>query len=442
MRIPDVLIKRAEILESYYQVHYEPLASLVRQCFLNTMETTVKELDDGSYFVITGDIPAMWLRDSAAQMRLYVRFANEDVELQKILEHVIEKQAQLVCIDPYANAFNESANGKGFKDDTQLNAHVWERKYEVDSLCAPLYLGYTYWKTTGKNVIFNGTYLEMIQKIVEVFTLEQDHDKSEYSFQRSDCVKSDTLPRRGKGRPVNVTGMTWSGFRPSDGCCKFGYLIPSNMMAVMALNFAKEICRECYRDEMLAARCGELAEEIRDGIMDYGMVEHPKYGKIYAYETDGFGNYNLMDDANSPSLLAMPYLGYCRKDDPIYQNTRKFILSPDNPYYFEGSKAKGMGSPHTPEGYVWHIGIVMQALTSLKREEILTCLEILSRTHADTHFMHESFNPDRPEEYTRPWFAWANTLFAELMEDLMRQDFFGTADRDHSTVTYREVINK
>lgn len=435
MKIPDILIKRAEMLEKYYQIHEERLAPMVRQCFLNTMETTVKQMEDGSYFVITGDIPAMWLRDSAAQVKPYVRFAKEDAELQKILEGVIEKQAQLVCIDPYANAFNASADGMGHHDDTRLNDHVWERKYEVDSLCAPLYLGYEYWKATGKTAFFTQTYREMIQNIIRVFRTEQDHEKSEYYFRRYGCPKTDTLPNGGKGRPVNVTGMTWSGFRPSDDCCKFGYLIPANMMAVKALEFAGEICRECFQDETSAAECEGLAEEIRDGIADYGTVEHPKYGKIYAYETDGYGNYNLMDDANSPSLLAMPYLGYCGKEDPLYQNTRKFILSSDNPYYFEGSAAKGMGSPHTPAGYVWHIGIVMQALTSSDRKEILACLDMLAKTHAGTYFMHEAFHPDRPDEYTRPWFAWANTLFAQLLDNLMEQDFFaGDADEKHMRI--------
>lgn len=424
MKIPAILEKRAGMLEEYYNEHYKPLAGLARQCFLNTIETTVKELEDGSIFVITGDIPAMWLRDSAAQVRPYVRFAKEDMELQKILESVIEKQAQFVCMDPYANAFNESASGVGHQDDTKLNDHVRERKYEVDSLCAPLYLAYVYWKTTGIDKIFTDTFYKMVDCILTVFTTEQDHRQSEYYFRRYDCVITDTLPRKGKGRPANITGMTWSGFRPSDDCCTFGYLIPANMMAVKALEYAAEMMRAGYQDEKTAEKCEELAAEIKDGIETYGTVEHPRYGKMYAFETDGFGNYNLMDDANSPSLLAMPYLNYCDKEDEVYQNTRRFVLSTDNPYYKIGTVARGVGSPHTPEGYIWHIGIVMQALTSTDREEILSCLEMLSKTHAGTNYMHEAFDPNDPTEYTRPWFAWANTLFAELLENLMEENFF------------------
>ena len=430
IEIPVVLKEQAKKLKEYYGKNYPALEPLVEQCFLNTMETTVKQLDDGSYFVITGDIPAMWLRDSAAQVRPYVRFATQDKELQDILEGVISKQADLVCADPYANAFNETYNGltAGYEDVVEENPHVWERKYEVDSLCAPLYLAHVYWKTTGITHIFTQKFKQMIQEIVHVFTVEQDHTNSHYYFQRYHCVKTDTLPNKGKGRPVNVTGMTWSGFRPSDDCCKFGYLIPSNMMAVVAMRYAEEICRTGYQDEKLAKECARLAEEMEDGIKDYAIVDHPVYGKIYAFETDGFGNYNLMDDANSPSLLAMPYLGYCDKEDPMYQRTRKFVLSDDNPFYYSGSKAAGVGSPHTPAGYVWHIGIVMQALTSTDREEILNCLEMLSRTHAETNYMHEAFDPNAPENFTRPWFAWANTLFAELLVNLMEEDYFCKAE--------------
>jgi meiotically up-regulated gene 157 (Mug157) protein len=195
-------------------------------------------------------------------------------------------------------------------------------------------------------------------------------------------------------------------------------------MAATALSFLSEIFMSLYGNWKLADTCRALGEEIRLGINRYGKAEHPKYGIIYAYETDGLGNYNMMDDANSPSLLALPYLHYLDAGDELYQNTRRFVLSSDNPYYYKGRMASGVGSPHTPSGYVWHIGIIMQALTSRCREEILQCLSYIADTHAGTNFMHESFNPDRPEEYTREWFSWANSLFASLMVKLENENFF------------------
>lgn len=423
--IPKTLINRAEKLEEYYKLAYPKLAPMVKQCFLSTIETTVKQLEDGSYFVITGDIPAMWLRDSGAQVRHYVKFAKEDKELDAIIRGVLKKQMELVLLDPYANAFNEALNGLGHKDETECNDGVWERKYEVDSLCSPLYLAHSYWKETGRTDIFDRDFLNMVKKILEVFRTEQDHGaKSPYSFQRFECVETDTLPMEGKGNPVAPCGMTWSGFRPSDDRCIYGYLVPANMMAVKALSYAADIMNTFYSAENIGTECSKLAEEIKKGIENNAIANYPGIGEIYAYETDGKGNYVLMDDANSPSLLAIPYLGYADAEDEMYRRTRAFVLSKENPYYFEGTIAKGVGSPHTPDGYVWCIGIIMQALTSVSREEIMNCLEMLTATHAGTNFMHESFDPDRPEVYTRPWFAWANSLLGELLDDLMEKEFF------------------
>lgn len=423
-KIPDILLQRGVQLEEAYEDIYPELAPLIKQCFLNTIETTVKRLEDDSIFVITGDIPAMWLRDSAAQIRPYVKYASKDQELCDIIKSIIQKQVSMVCMDPYANAFNERANGQGHKDNTKLNDHVWERKYEVDSLCAPIYLSYQFWKETGQEDIFDKKYLEMLHNIIEVFTLEQNHEKSDYFFERYDCPETDTLPKEGKGNPVAYTGMTWSGFRPSDDRCIYGYLIPANMMAVVALTYAEEICRKVYQNEILGENCCKLASDIKKGIEKYGVIHHKKYGKIYAYETDGMGNSVLMDDANSPSLLAIPYLQYKDVSDEIYQNTRKFILSEDNPYYYVGKHARGVGSPHTPEGYIWHIALTMQALTSNNRDEILECLKMIADTHAGLNYMHESFDPDCPKNFTRSWFAWANSLFAELLDQLLIQGFW------------------
>ena len=417
--IPKILLQKARELEDRAREKLPGLAPLAKQCFLNTIETTVTQLEDGSYFVITGDIPAMWLRDSAAQLKPYVPYAKEDEDLQAILRSVIQKYTFYVRLDPYTNAFN-SRPQKGYTEDDRSNFQsgwIWERKYEVDSLCAPLYLAHQYYQVTGDKSIFTEEFRLMIQTIADTFTTEQRHDRSPYWFVREHAwAPSDTLPMNGRGRPVNFTGMTWSGFRPSDDSCKFGYLIPSNMMAAVALDYAGELLQAGFEDPALEARCKSLAAEIRDGIETYGVCDHPKYGRIYAYETDGFGNYNLMDDANSPSLLSIPYIGYKPAEDPIYQNTRRFVLSQDNPYYFVGKAAKGIGSPHTPPRYIWHIGLVMQILTSLDPAEKRECLDMLARTHAGTNYMHEGFDADDPARFTRPWFAWANTLFAQMLE--------------------------
>ncbi len=417
--IPKILLQKARELEDRAREKLPGLAPLAKQCFLNTIETTVTQLEDGSYFVITGDIPAMWLRDSAAQLKPYVPYAKEDEDLQAILRSVIQKYTFYVRLDPYTNAFN-SRPQNGYTEDDRSNFQsgwIWERKYEVDSLCAPLYLAHQYYQVTGDKSIFTEEFRLMIQTIADTFTTEQRHDRSPYWFIREHAwAPSDTLPMHGRGRPVNFTGMTWSGFRPSDDSCKFGYLIPSNMMAAVALDYAGELLQAGFEDPALEARCESLAAEIRDGIETYGVCDHPKYGRIYAYETDGFGNYNLMDDANSPSLLSIPYIGYKPAEDPIYQNTRRFVLSQDNPYYFVGKAAKGIGSPHTPPRYIWHIGLVMQILTSLDPAEKRECLDMLARTHAGTNYMHEGFDADDPARFTRPWFAWANTLFAQMLE--------------------------
>lgn len=415
MEIPEILNRKAQELEAYYREHCPEAVPLVKNCFLNTIETTVKKTGD-DYFVITGDIPAMWLRDSTAQLMHYVRYAGEDENLQEIIEGVIRRQARMVLTDPYANAFNERPDGSCYaRDLTDMGPYIWERKYEVDSLCAPVYLVYRYWKATGKTELFDGQIHEMLLQIRAVFGREQNHGESAYTFERKDCVETDTLPCNGKGNPTGYTGMTWSGFRPSDDRCIYGYLIPSQIMAVKALEYAREIFFTIYKDEEQAESCGKLAGEIEEGIRTYGITERKPYGRIYAYETDGLGNYVFMDDANCPSLLSLPYLGYCEADEEIYRNTRAYILSEDNPCYFRGRVLRGVGSPHTKKGNVWPIGIVMQALTSGDKEEIKECMQMLLASHAGTNYMHESINAEDPQDYTRSWFAWANSLFAELL---------------------------
>lgn len=396
------------------------LADLFASCFLNALETTVEFLDDGTAFVRTGDIPAMWLRDSSAQVMPYVPLAAVDADVRELVRGVIHRQAKYIGLDPYANAFNRQPTGPAKRGDRpEADPWVWERKFEVDSLLYPIMLCHTYWTATHDSGAFDASVLAMVRVICDVLRVEQDHaHASQYTFERPDpWAPFDTLPFHGRGTRTNWTGMVWTGFRPSDDACTFGYLIPANMLAVVALGKLAELARVVFHDDVLARAADALQEEVDFGIQTYGVVDHPRYGRIYAYETDGFGNHVLMDDANVPSLLSIPYLGYRPATDPLYANTRRFVLGQDNPYYFEGHLARGVGSPHTPRRYVWPMALTIQGMTACDPSERDIAVRMLVESAAGTGLMHESFDPDDPTRFTRPWFAWANSLFALFITD-------------------------
>ncbi|MDQ8738467.1 glycoside hydrolase family 125 protein [Paenibacillus sp. LHD-38] len=417
LKLPPSIVKAIEEAEKQL-AHRPKLSQLFRNCFPNTLETTTKLMEDGSTFVLTGDIPAMWLRDSVEQVIHYVPFAKEDAELQRILEGVIKRHMFYIRIDPYANAFNETANDWHWNsaDETESSPWVWERKFELDSMCFSFRLAYHYWKETGRTSIFNEQFKSSLLAMLDIWQIEQRHGElSTYRFQRHNGIMIDTLRRQGRGMPVGETGMIWSGFRPSDDACDFHFNIPSNMFAAVTLRDMGEIVRYVYRDEKLAARMAEMEEEIRHAIELYGIVEHPKYGRMYAFETDGYGNHVLMDDAGTPSLISAPYIGFTDASDPIYLNTRAFILSEDNPYYYKGDSLSGIGSPHTPPDFVWHLAYSMQGLTAVNPDEIREMIDIMEATDADTGFMHEGFHKGDPANFTRDWFAWSNSQFAHLV---------------------------
>ena len=398
---------------------YPGLWEMFRRCFMNTIETTVQQ-SPGDTFVITGDIPAMWLRDSTAQVLHYLRFAD-DTQVAGMIEGLIARQAECILRDPYANAFNrEPSDYKPFDDFPRASDWVWERKYEIDSLCYPVWLAEKYVDRTGSTAILTERFAMALRRVVEVLRREQHHECSDYRFIRTDCPPSDTLTREGHGEPVAFTGMTWSGFRPSDDACRYGYLVPSNLFAVRALRGAEKLAK-LMNDDALAAEAAALGREIAAGVEAFAKVNDPLFGEIYAYEVDGLGHANLMDDANVPSLLALPYLEVCDRNDPLYLRTRAFALSHRNPYYREGALARGVGSPHTPEGYIWPIALCVQAMTSSDDAEVAAILRMLMTTHAGTGFMHESFDPDAPEKFTRPWFAWANSMFGEMLVRLYEE---------------------
>ncbi|GHH99831.1 glycoside hydrolase family 125 protein [Neobacillus kokaensis] len=417
LELPHVISRVIEETDARLS-HRPKLQKLFRNCFPNTLETTTKLLDDGRTFIITGDIPAMWLRDSVEQVEQYIPFLKEDKDLQRIISGLVKRQMMYINIDPYANAFNETANDWHWdsNDETEMSPWVWERKFELDSLCFPIRLAYLYWKETGLSDIFDSSFKTAMRKIVDLWKTEQRHfEQSPYRFMRYNCPDIDTLRNNGLGMPVNYTGMIWSGFRPSDDACDFHYNIPSNMFAVVALRQMGEIARYVFRDMAFVKEAAALENDIQHGIELYGIYHHPTFGKIYAYETDGFGNQCLMDDAGTPGLLSIPYLEYTDVNNEIYQNTRRFILSKENPYYYEGKVAKGIGSPHTPPNYVWHMALSMQGLTADNDTEMLEMIAVLESTDADTGFMHEGFHADDPSKFTRPWFAWSNSLFSQLV---------------------------
>ncbi|PPQ49011.1 metal-independent alpha-mannosidase [Paenibacillus peoriae] len=425
--MPDLDLPQAvqDVLKEAEQAlaHRQKLLKLFKNCFPNSLETTTKIMDDGTTFLITGDIPALWLRDSVEQVIHYVPLAREDPALQRIIGGLIKRHIHYVLIDPYANAFNETANDWHWNasDETEMSPWVWERKFEIDSLCFVIRLAYMYWKETELTDIFDSKFKMVLRKMVDVFKTEQRHqEQSAYRFTRNNGIFTDSLRNQGLGMPVNYTGMIWSGFRSSDDACDFHYNIPGNMFAVVALRQMQEIAEWVFRDLDFLNELKDLEAEVEHGIRLYGIYRHPVFGSIYAYETDGFGNYCLMDDAGTPGLMSIPYLGYTTADDPIYQNTRLFALSQENPFYYEGKAAKGIGSPHTLPGYIWHMSLSMQGLTAQTTEEKLEMIRMLEATDGDTGYMHEGFHADDPTVYTRKWFAWSNSLFAQLVYKAMK----------------------
>ncbi len=403
------------------------LAWLFENCFPNTLDTTVEhemKNDRPDTYVITGDIDAMWLRDSTAQVTPYLQLVKDDVPLQHLIAGVINHQVKCIHKDPYANAFykDENKQGEWKSDITDMKPGIHERKWEIDSLCYPIRLSYQYWKITGDAAPFDDAWKSAVQLILKTFKEQQRKDgQGPYHFQRKTSWATDGVPLSGYGYPVKPVGLICSAFRPSDDATIFSFLVPSNFFAVVSLRQAAEMVQALHKDTELATACRALATEVENALQRYAVVTHPQFGKVYAFEVNGFGSFHLMDDANVPSLLSLPYLGAVKPNDPVYANTRKLILSGENPFFFSGKAGKGIGSPHTGLHRIWPISIVMQGLTSNNDAEIRQCLQTLQKCHAGKGFMHESFHQDDPAKFTRSWFAWANTIFGEFIWKVFRE---------------------
>jgi len=403
----------------------QELVWLFENCFPNTLDTTVDfEIINGKpdTYVITGDIDAMWLRDSTAQVWPYLSLVKDDKPLQQLIAGVINRQTKNILFDPYANAFyKDTSKISEWKDDnTDMKAGIHERKWEIDSLCYPLRLSYHYWKKTGDKLPFDEKWKEAAKLIVKTFKEQQRKtEKGPYKFERKTSWATDGVPLGGYGYPANPVGLIFSMFRPSDDATIFPFLIPSNFFAAISLQQLSEMSTAIYNDKIFAKECADMANEIKNALNKYAVVTHPVYGKVYAYEINGFGSFNLMDDANVPSLLSLPYLGALQNTDPIYINTRKLLLSNSNPFFYKGSAGEGIGGPHAGIDLIWPISIIIRAITSNSDIEIQNCLKTLQASNAGTGFMHETFHKNDVTKFTRSWFAWANTIFGELLHNIM-----------------------
>ena len=366
------------------------------ETLFHTLATDFNVEPDGTIYVQTGDIPAMWLRDAAAQTLPYVRFAHVRPTLRGWIRGVIAREARNINRDPYANAFKE-------------NYAIWERKWEIDSLAYPVLLAWRYEKIEGDRAIFTPRFHRALERIVATYTCERHHARcSHYRFH----ARGESSERGA----VRENGLIWSAFRASDDPTRYGYNIPEQLQAITALRDLAELATIGYRDRRLATRANAFAGDLERAVAREGIVyDFPCGGAIYAFEIDGLGHRLIADDANVPSLIATPLFDSVSIDDPVYRRTRACMLSARNPYYFHSSRTSGIGSPHTPRGFVWPLALIARALTSTRSEEIVAQLRALAASVGPSGLVHESFDPTDTRRFTRAEFGWGNAMYAELL---------------------------
>lgn len=414
---------------------------LFENCFPNTLDTTVDfSVTDGKpdTYVITGDIDAMWLRDSSAQVWPYIGLCKDDKDLQQLIRGVIHRQVICILRDPYANAFYKDASKISewkATDLTDMKPGIHERKWEIDSLCYPIRLAHGYWEVTGDTAPFDDNWLGAMKLVLQTFKTQQRKEgQGPYTFERRSEFATDTVPMKGYGYPTKKVGLIHSMFRPSDDATIYPFLIPSNIFALSSLRNLRKMLKALGKGQELDAPAFALESDLERALMEHAIVRHPVYGEVFAYEADGFGNHTFMDDANVPSLLALPYLQSRGTDTgdlsvlfsdkrgyTVYQNTRRMVLSDANPFFFKGKAGEGIGGPHVGLDMIWPISIIIRGLTSHDSQEIAGCLKLLQNSHAGTGFMHESFHKDDASKFSRSWFAWANTLFGEFVFKVYRE---------------------
>jgi len=417
----------AEIARVKAKIADPELAWMFENCYPNTLDTTVDTgIVDGKpdTFVLTGDIHAMWLRDSSAQVQPYIHLVGRDPKLKRLFQGLIQRQARCILIDPYANAFMKDPAAPSNldwsqQDKTDMKPGVAERKWEIDSLAYTMRLAHSYWTRTRDKTPFDDTWSRAAKLAVDTFRVQQRKDgPGPYHFQRETAVPTDTLMLGGYGRPTRKIGLIHSMFRPSDDACLYPFLIPSNLFAVSALRKVAQVHREARGDTQAAAAAEALASEVEGVLEQHALIPDGNGGKVWAYEIDGFGNWVFMDDANVPSLSGLAIIDAADRDDPLFRRTAALAWSDRNPYFFKGKAAEGIGGPHIGLDMIWPMSIITHAMNADDDATIRQCLHWLKTTHGGTGFMHESFNKDDPSNFTRPWFAWANALFGQLIVEI------------------------
>nr|ARK07240.1 putative secreted effector protein CSEP032 [Podosphaera xanthii] len=430
------------------------LARLFENAFPNTLDTTIKWHDDGSKgksgsnhkwagaqsFVVTGDINAEWLRDSTNQLLQYQPLAKNDLGIYNVILGAINTQVEYVIESPYCNAFqpppasNLPASPSGQNDvvhPAYEPSFVFECKYELDSLAHFLSLANTFHNHTGSVEFITPRWYQALNTILTVLdqqsqsTFDPESGKfreNTYTFRRKTDQGTETLPLSGVGNPLNFnTGLVRSAFRPSDDATILGFFIPANAQIAVELKKTAEILKLNGKNTALADKLAKRAQVITEGVWEHGVINHKKYGKVFAYEVDGYGSQIIMDDANVPSLLALPILGFVDKTNEVYQNTRRMLLERfGNPYYLVGSDFHGIGGPHVGLQHAWPMSLLIQAMTSDNDDEIKGCVSAVlsSSLHG---LVHEAIDVNSIRTFTRPWFAWANSVFAQTILDLAKR---------------------
>lgn len=432
------------IAEISAAIRDETLRTLFATALPSVLDTAItfsgSEPEDADTFIVSGDIPATWHRDATCQIWPYVQFVHDDPALDLLVRGLIRRQARCVLADPYANSFLldlRRVNDRDIEERVELRPGVWCRRYQLDSFGYTNRLSYEYWKATGNLDPFDGTWLAAQASLVDLIEMFQTGTDrmplSPYSYQRKSYESFESLPMHGYGQPCRTCGLTRNFFRPSDDFCQLPYHIPTNLLAASGLDHLAEMVEVIGGQDALAARTRRIAGEIRTAVAEYGIVTHPVFGRIYAYEVDGYGNFYLMDDANGPNLLGLPYFGLADTDDPVWRATREYCLSDWNPYYQTGTRLTGIGGPHTVYvegrsasdqvglGFIWPLGIAMQAMVSEDDEEIAKCLRYLVTSRTPRFVLPEASWKDDVRVYRRDWFGWPNSFFGELVIKLFRE---------------------